>query len=144
MADFWRDLIWTAVRDTTNTLSVVMPGVLAMLALVVLGAAPGPLGPMARAAVRVRDSAHRDRDRPRHGSGRLRHPLRRARARPGARLRPRRSSPRPPHPGARAAARAGALGPRDHQPHLNGRPIAGCSRGTSPVIAERHTVGGGA
>src|SRR2546429_7970359 len=44
MADFWRDLIWTAVRDTTNTLSVVMPGVLAMLALVVLGAVLGWIG----------------------------------------------------------------------------------------------------
>src|SRR2546425_50616 len=44
MADFWRDLIWTAVRDTTNTLSVVMPGVLAMLALVVLGAVVGWIG----------------------------------------------------------------------------------------------------
>src|SRR2546428_12013530 len=44
MADFWRALIWTAVRDTTNTLSVVMPGVLAMLALVVLGAVLGWIG----------------------------------------------------------------------------------------------------
>ena len=44
MADFWRDLIWTAVRDTTSTLSVVMPGVLAMLALVVLGAVLGWIG----------------------------------------------------------------------------------------------------
>src|SRR2546427_28459 len=41
MADFWRDLIWTAVRDTTNTLSVVMPGVLARLALAGLGAVVG-------------------------------------------------------------------------------------------------------
>src|SRR5207247_1338640 len=39
MADFWRDLVWTAVRDTVGTLRVVMPSVLAMLTLVALGAA---------------------------------------------------------------------------------------------------------
>src|SRR5256712_10342246 len=44
MADFWRDLIWAAVRDPTNALSVVMPGVLAMLALVGLGAVRGWIG----------------------------------------------------------------------------------------------------
>ena len=44
MADFWRDLVWTAVRDTVGTLRVVMPSVLAMLTLVALGAALGWVG----------------------------------------------------------------------------------------------------
>src|SRR3989442_1864205 len=44
MAGFWRDLVWTAVRDTVGTLRVVMPSVLAMLTLVALGAALGWVG----------------------------------------------------------------------------------------------------
>src|SRR3989449_544163 len=44
MADFCRDLVWTAVRDTVGTLRVVMPSVLAMLTLVALGAALGWVG----------------------------------------------------------------------------------------------------
>lgn len=44
MADFWGDLVWTAVRDTLNRVRVVMPGVLAMLTLVALGAVLGWIG----------------------------------------------------------------------------------------------------
>ncbi len=57
MADFWRDLVWTAVRDTVGTLRVVMPSVLAMLTLVALGAALGWVTPSrfpARRAPRAR------------------------------------------------------------------------------------------
>jgi hypothetical protein len=44
MADFWRDLVWTAVRNTATTLRVVMPSILAMLTLVALGAVLGWIG----------------------------------------------------------------------------------------------------
>ena len=44
MADFWTKLIWTAVGNTTDTLRVLMPSVLAMLTLVTLGAALGWIG----------------------------------------------------------------------------------------------------
>src|SRR5438552_9981707 len=44
MADFWRDLVWIAVRDTAGTLRAVMPGILAMLILVALGAVFGWVG----------------------------------------------------------------------------------------------------
>src|SRR3989442_1591243 len=159
MADFWRDLIWTAVRDTTNTLSVVMPGVLAMLALVVLGAVLGWIGgALVRRLANAGDLDRRSRE------WGLTHALARAGVyrTPSELLRlgvflggfvvfPAVGGDAPPVPRA--------LGPRDHQPHLNGRRIAGCSCGTSPVerrsrvgdtigaveaIAERHTVGGGA
>ena len=44
MADFWRDLVWTAVRDTGATVRAVMPSVVAMLTLVALGATLGWVG----------------------------------------------------------------------------------------------------
>src|SRR6266480_2569180 len=44
MADFWTKLIWTAVGNTTETLRVLMPSVLAMLTLVTLGAGLGWIG----------------------------------------------------------------------------------------------------
>jgi mechanosensitive ion channel-like protein len=44
MADFWTNLIWSAVRNTTETLRVVMPSVLAMLIFVALGALLGWIG----------------------------------------------------------------------------------------------------
>src|SRR5256886_15514320 len=44
MADFWTKLIWSAVGNTTDTLRVLMPSVLAMLTLVTLGAALGWIG----------------------------------------------------------------------------------------------------
>lgn len=53
MADFWGDLVWTAVLDTANRVRVVMPGVLAMLTLVALGAVLGWIG-----AALVRRLAH--------------------------------------------------------------------------------------
>src|SRR2546430_14123052 len=92
MADFWRDLIWTAVRDTTNTLSVVMPGVLAMLALVVLGAVLGWIG-----GALVRRLAHAgDLDRRSRGWGLTRAPARAGACRaPSERLRLARGSGRP-------------------------------------------------
>jgi hypothetical protein len=44
MAELWHDLVWTAVRDTTNTLRAVMPSVLATLTLVAVGAVLGWVG----------------------------------------------------------------------------------------------------
>src|SRR2546430_10450900 len=44
MADFWTKLIWSAVGNTTDTLRVLMPSVLAMLTLVTLGAGLGWIG----------------------------------------------------------------------------------------------------
>src|SRR6266446_3644033 len=41
MADFWRDLVLTAIRNMTATLGAVLPSILAMLTLVVLGALLG-------------------------------------------------------------------------------------------------------
>jgi hypothetical protein len=41
MADFWRDLVLTAMRNMTATLGAVMPSILAMLFFVVLGALLG-------------------------------------------------------------------------------------------------------
>jgi len=41
MADFWRDLVLTAMRNMTATLGTVMPSILAMLTLVALGALLG-------------------------------------------------------------------------------------------------------
>src|SRR3989442_14372244 len=41
MADFWRDLVLTAMRNMTATLGAVLPSILAMLALVALGALLG-------------------------------------------------------------------------------------------------------
>jgi len=37
MTDFWRDLVWTAMRNMGTTLKAVVPSVLAMLTLLVLG-----------------------------------------------------------------------------------------------------------
>ncbi|MBI4635236.1 MAG: hypothetical protein HY727_02700 [Candidatus Rokubacteria bacterium] len=37
MADFWRDLVWAAIRNLGITLRVVIPSVLAMLTLLALG-----------------------------------------------------------------------------------------------------------
>ena len=44
MADFWRDLVWTVVRDTGATVRAVMPSVVAMITLVALGATLGWVG----------------------------------------------------------------------------------------------------
>jgi hypothetical protein len=44
MAKFWTDLVGKVVRDTTETLRVVMPSVLAMLTLVAVGAVLGWIG----------------------------------------------------------------------------------------------------
>jgi len=41
MADFWRDLVLTAMRNMTATLGAVLPSILAMLTLVALGALLG-------------------------------------------------------------------------------------------------------
>src|SRR5947208_8607451 len=41
MMDFWRDLVVTAIRNMTATLGAVLPSILAMLALVALGALLG-------------------------------------------------------------------------------------------------------
>src|SRR2546430_1250429 len=41
MADFWRDLVLTAMRNMSVTLGTVLPSILAMLTLVVLGAVLG-------------------------------------------------------------------------------------------------------
>src|SRR5438552_17924496 len=41
MADFWRDLVRTAMRNMSVTLGTVLPSILAMLTLVVLGAVLG-------------------------------------------------------------------------------------------------------
>jgi len=41
MADFWRDLVLTAIRDMLLKIAAILPGLLAMLTLVVLGAIVG-------------------------------------------------------------------------------------------------------
>ena len=41
MADFWRDLVLTAMRNMSVTLGTVLPSILAMLTLVILGAVLG-------------------------------------------------------------------------------------------------------
>lgn len=41
MTDFWRELVWSAIRNTGVTLRAVVPSVLAMLTLLVLGAMLG-------------------------------------------------------------------------------------------------------
>lgn len=41
MTDFWRDFVWTGIRDATVTLRAVAPSVLAMLTLLALGGALG-------------------------------------------------------------------------------------------------------
>jgi len=41
MTDFWRDLVWTAMRNMGATLKAVVPSLLAMLTLVVLGTVLG-------------------------------------------------------------------------------------------------------
>lgn len=41
MTDFWRDLVWTAIRGTAERLAAILPGLLAMLTLLALGALLG-------------------------------------------------------------------------------------------------------
>src|SRR2546425_10600434 len=41
MTDFWRDLVVTAIRDLGHRIAAVLPGLLAMVTLVVLGALLG-------------------------------------------------------------------------------------------------------
>ncbi len=62
MTDFSRDLVWAAIRNMAATLKAVMPGVLAMLTLVALGAVLGWIaGVVAARLARVADLDRRSR-----------------------------------------------------------------------------------
>lgn len=41
MTDFWKDIVWTAIRGTGERLAAILPGLLAMLTLLALGALLG-------------------------------------------------------------------------------------------------------
>src|SRR5438309_11916339 len=62
MADFWRDLVLTAMRNMSVTLGTVLPSILAMLTLVVLGAVLGWIaGALVRRLARAMDLDQRSR-----------------------------------------------------------------------------------